>query len=224
MCAKDRSQIIVYSQSEFIDHLDDLLSVSSSHSFIRDSQGELIYLSPLFERSLLNGGELKFWFSSIPIDIRLELFNAELNSLSGLGPYIFKNVKSISCLLNIFIECVLVDETKFVRWVFIPEPTILLPIEHEHSLASKEIDDIFCLRKQVDSKFWSVFNLYAYGFTISSISRATNLTEDQVKKVIRKIKNDCFVNNRDCLMLLVLKTLNYSRLSFNVMKILTEKC
>ncbi|KII60459.1 hypothetical protein RF11_11441 [Thelohanellus kitauei] len=96
----DRSQIIVYSQSEIIKHLDDLLSISSSHCFIRDAHGELIYLSPLFEKNMLNDNELKSWFSSISVDVRLELFNAEINSLSGMGPYIFKNVKSINCLLN----------------------------------------------------------------------------------------------------------------------------
>jgi hypothetical protein len=33
----------------------------------------------------LKGSELKVWFSFIPLDVRLELFNAELNSLSGEG-------------------------------------------------------------------------------------------------------------------------------------------
>ncbi|HHJ4165859.1 TPA: hypothetical protein ACQJJL_004984 [Raoultella ornithinolytica] len=224
MCAKDRSQIVVYSQTEFIQHLDDLLSISSSHSFIRDVQGELIYLSPLFEKTLLNGSELKFWFSSISVDVRFALFNAEINSLSGMGPYIFKNIKSMNCLLNIFIERIFVNDVKFVRWVFIPEPTTFLPLGHEHSQASQVIDDIFCLRRQVDLKFWKVFNLYAYGFTNSKISGATNLTEDQVKKLIKKIKGDCYVSNRDHLALLVLNTLNYSRLAFNVIEILSGKC
>ncbi len=50
MCAMDRSQIIVYSQSEIINHLDDLFSISSSLCFMRDAHGELFYLSPLFEK------------------------------------------------------------------------------------------------------------------------------------------------------------------------------
>jgi hypothetical protein len=37
MCAMDRSQIMVYSQSEIINHLEDLLSISSSQSFVRDA-------------------------------------------------------------------------------------------------------------------------------------------------------------------------------------------
>lgn len=224
MCAMDRSQIIVYSQSEIIKHLDDLLSISSSHCFIRDAHGELIYLSPLFEKNMLNDNELKSWFSSISVDVRLELFNAEINSLSGMGPYIFKNVKSINCLLNVFIESISLNDAKFVRWVFFSESTSFLPLENELSRSSIQIDDIFCLRKKVDLDFWKVFNLYAYGFTISKISGSTNLTEDQVKKLIRKIKNDCFINNRDCLGVLILNTLNYSQLAFNVIKILSGKC
>ena len=100
MCAMDRSQIMVYSQSEIINHLEDLLSISSSQSFVRDAQGELIYLSPPFERTVLNGNELNIWFSSIPVNVRLDLFNAELNSLSGMGPFVFKNVKSSAFLLG----------------------------------------------------------------------------------------------------------------------------
>ncbi|HIA8334126.1 hypothetical protein RBI80_30000 (plasmid) [Klebsiella variicola] len=118
MCAMDRSQIMVYSQSEIINHLEDLLSISSSQSFVRDAQGELIYLSPPFERTVLNGNELNIWFSSIPVNVRVDLFNAELNSLSGMGPFVFKNVKSIGCLLTILIECISVNNVKFVRWVF----------------------------------------------------------------------------------------------------------
>ncbi|HDS6520111.1 TPA: hypothetical protein QHW61_005179 [Klebsiella oxytoca] len=224
MCAKDRSQIIVYSQSEIISHLDDFLSISSSHCFIRDAHGELMYVSPLFEKNILNDNELKFWFSSIPIDIRIELFNAEINSFSGEGPYIFKGVKSMNCLLNIFIECVSINGVKLVRWVFFSESVISLPLEGESSRASIYIDDIFSLRKKVGLDFWRVFNLYAYGFTISKISGSTNLTEDQVKKLIRKIKSDCFLINRDSLGILILNTQNYSRLAFNVIKILSGKC
>ncbi|MFY8764875.1 hypothetical protein ACOWZQ_22895 [Klebsiella pneumoniae] len=224
MCAMDRSQIIVYSQSEIINHLDDLLSISSSQCFIRDAQGELVYLSPSLEKNILNENELKFWFSSIPVDVRLELFNAEINSLSGMGPYIFKGVKSMSCLLNIFIECIFLNDHKFVRWVFFSESTSFLPLKKEHKRASIQINDIFCLRKKVDLDFWRVFNLYAYGFTISKISGSTNLTEDQVKKLIKKIKTNCLVSDRDCLGLLILNTYNYSRLASNVMKILSGKC
>lgn len=224
MCAMDRSQIIVYSQSEIINHLDDLFSISSSLCFMRDAHGELFYLSPLFEKNILNNYELKFWFSSIPIDTRLDLFNAEINSLSGLGPYFFKGVKSMNCLLNIFIECVSINNTKLVRWVFFSEPTVFLPLKNESSRASINIDDIFCLRRKVDLNFWKVFNLYAYGFSIAKITGSTSLTEDQVKKLIRKIKSDCLVSNRDCLGVLILNTLNYSRLAFNVIKILSGKC
>ena len=59
MCAKDRSQNSVCSQTEFIQYLDDVFSISSSLSLIRDSQGELVHLSPLFETLLLKGSELR---------------------------------------------------------------------------------------------------------------------------------------------------------------------
>ena len=224
MCAMDRSQIMVYSQSEIINHLEDLLSISSSQSFVRDAQGELIYLSPPFERTVLNGNELNIWFSSIPVNVRLDLFNAELNSLSGMGPFVFKNVKSIGCLLTILIECISVNNVKFVRWVFFLESTNFLSLGDEYFRASVEIDDIFCMRKKVDLDFWKVFNLYAYGFTISKICGSTKLTEDKVKKLIRKIKTDCFVSDRDYLGLLVLNTFNYCQLAFNVIKILSGNC
>ena len=85
MCAMDRSQIIVYSQSEIINHLDDLFSISSSFCFMRDAHGELFYLSPLFEKNILNNYELKFWFSSIPIDTRLDCLTLKLILFQGWG-------------------------------------------------------------------------------------------------------------------------------------------
>ncbi|ASI56859.1 hypothetical protein ACR96N_22095 [Klebsiella pneumoniae] len=224
MCAKDRSQNSVCSQTEFIQYLDDVFSISSSLSLIRDSQGELVHLSPLFETLLLKGSELKVWFSFIPLDVRLELFNAELNSLSGEGPYFSKNVKSMNQVLNIFIECIYVKGRKFTRWVFFPESNGFFHLHHEYDKASKIIDDIFYLRRKVDLQFWKVFNLYAFGFTNSKISSSTNLTEDQVKKTIKKIKAECFVSSSDCLALLTLYTLNYNRLAINVINILSNKC
>lgn len=76
----------------------------------------------------------------------------------------------------------------------------------------------------MDLQFWKVFNLYAFGFTNSKISSSTNLTEDQVKKTIKKIKAECFVSSSDCLALLTLYTLNYNRLAINVINILSNKC
>jgi hypothetical protein len=117
-----------------------------------------------------------------------------------MGPFVFKNVKSIGCLLTILIECISVNNVKFVRWVFFRIHEFLS--FDEYFRASVEIDDIFCMRKKVDLDFWKVFNLYAYGFTISKICSSTKLTEDKVKKLIRKIKTDCFVSDRDYLIVL----------------------
>lgn len=224
MCAKDRSQNSVCSQTEFIQYLDDVFFISSSLSLIRDSQGELVHLTHLFESLLLKGCDLKVWFSFIPLDVRLELFNAELNSLSGGGPYLSRNVKSMNQVFNVFIECVYVKGQKFTRWVFFPEYNNLFHLNHEYDRASKVIDDIFYFRRKVDLQFWKVFNLYAFGFTNSRISISTNLTEDQVKKTIKKIKTECFVSSRDCLTLLTLHTLNYNKLAINVIKILSNGC
>ncbi len=60
MCAMDRSQIMVYSQSgnqSIILRIAFNLIKSIFH--VRDAQGELIYLSPPFDRTVLNGNEFK---------------------------------------------------------------------------------------------------------------------------------------------------------------------
>ncbi|WP_336185825.1 hypothetical protein [Klebsiella grimontii] len=224
MCAMDRSQIVIYSQTEFIQYLNDSFSISSTNSFIRNAKGDLIYLSPAFEKRLLNGLDLKSWFSSIPVDTRVSLFNAEQNTLSDVGPYMFNNVKSKNCLLNIFMECMFFNGAKFVRWVFIPEFFYLSAQGSDDSKSYLEIESILSLRKRVDLRFWKVFNLYAYGFTIEMISETTRLTKDQVKKTIKKIKVDCFVDSRDSFALTILKGQNYNIVASNVIKILNDKC
>jgi hypothetical protein len=53
MCATDRSQNTVCSQTVSIQYLVEMLNISSSPSFIRNNLGELVHTSPLFDKLFL---------------------------------------------------------------------------------------------------------------------------------------------------------------------------
>lgn len=46
MCAKDRSQIAVRSQTDSIHSMREMLNISSCPAFIRDFRGDVIHTSP----------------------------------------------------------------------------------------------------------------------------------------------------------------------------------
>lgn len=50
MCAKDRSQIAVCSQTESIQYFVEMLNISSSPSFVRDSHGKLVHTNSRFDQ------------------------------------------------------------------------------------------------------------------------------------------------------------------------------
>lgn len=81
MCAKDRSQIAVRRQTESIQNVAEMLNISSSPSFIRNSSGEFIYSSPLFDQIFLTKYDRKSWFSSISVDAGMELIHSELRKV-----------------------------------------------------------------------------------------------------------------------------------------------
>ena len=78
MCAKDRSQITVLSQTETIHSFSEMLNFSSCPSFIRNTQGEFLHTSPLFDKIFLTSVTSVAWFSALPLKTKIELIQSEI--------------------------------------------------------------------------------------------------------------------------------------------------
>lgn len=82
MCAKDRSQITVLSQTETIHSFSEMLNFSSCPSFIRNTQGEFLHTSPLFDKIFLTSVTSVAWFSALPLKTKIELIQSEIKSFT----------------------------------------------------------------------------------------------------------------------------------------------
>lgn len=221
MCATDRSQIAVCSQIDSIQYLTEMLNISSSPAFIRNSRSELIHVSPLFDKIFLTNNDRQSWFSSIPMDVGLALIKSEIISLSEGRTCHSKNVLLHNQVWTVIIECISFKGELFSKWVFIREAQSFFKLSEECSQTSKEIGRYLYCNDDKNSQTWMAFNLYAIGFTHARISDVTGLSEDQTKRMIKKFKSELLFNDRDSLILSVLYTLNYSKLALNVIDILS---
>lgn len=91
MCAKDRSQIAVRSQTDSIHSMRGMLNISSCPAFIRDSRGDVIHTSPTFDKIFLTSecagtfdtpSAPGSWFLDLSLEVKLELMQSELKSFS----------------------------------------------------------------------------------------------------------------------------------------------
>ncbi|WP_434670927.1 conjugal transfer protein TrbJ (plasmid) [Klebsiella sp. B345] len=224
MCATDRSQIAVCSQTDSIQYLTEMLNVSSSPAFIRNSRGELIHSSPFFDKIFLTNKDRQSWFSSIPMDVGLVLIKSEIISLSEGSTCLSRNVQLHNQVWTVIIECISFKGELFSKWVFIRETQSFFKPSEECIQTSRRIDRYLYCNDYKNSQTWKVFNLYAIGFTYARISDVTGLSEDQTKRMIKKFKGELLFNDRDSLILSVLNTLNYSKLALNVIDILSACC
>lgn len=220
MCAKDRSQIAVCSQTESIQYFIEMLNISSSPSFIRDSSGELIHSSPLFDQIFLTNRERKSWFSSLSVDIGIELIESELKTLTTRTACLVRNVQLENQMWTVFIECIILNNEAFSKWVFVKDIKNILDRSGRYGAFSSRLEKYIERMAKTASSEWAVINLYAVGFTHSTISKITGLEEQTSKNVVYKMKKELKFPDRDFVVLSSIYSFGYSKIINNVMEVL----
>ncbi|SAQ21809.1 conjugal transfer transcriptional regulator TraJ [Klebsiella michiganensis] len=224
MCAKDRSQIAVRRQTESIQNVAEMLNISSSPSFIRNSSGEFIYSSPLFDQIFLTKYDRKSWFSSISVDVGMELIHSELKALTSRNACLVKNVKAEKQIWSVFIECITLNNEVFTKWVFLNEVNSVIDRSGKHGAFSSKMDKYLAKVANMASSEWAVLNLYSVGFTHSTISKITGLEEQTSKNVVHKMRKELNYPDRDYLILSLLHSCSYSKILQNVIEVLRVHC
>lgn len=220
MCATDRSQNTVCSQTISIQYLVEMLNISSSPSFIRNNLGELVHTSPLFDKLFFTNNDRNSWFSSISVDVGVELVKTEIRALTGGSACLVQNVQINDQRWTVFIERISLKEELFSKWVFIQDGDVL------HDRSGRYATFALKMNKYIESKYgasnsdWAVFNLYAIGCSHSTISKITGVQEQTSKNVVNKIKKDLQFSDRDHLIISSIYSLSYSRIIHNVIDIL----
>lgn len=220
MCATDRSQNTVCSQTVSIQYLIEMLNISSSPSFIRNSLGELVHTSPLFDKLFFTNNDRNSWFSSISVDVGVELVKSEISALTGGTACLVQNVQINDQCWSVFIECVSLKDELFSKWVFIQDGSVLNDRSGKYAAIVPKINQYLEKRCRDSNSDWAVFNLYAIGCSHSIISKIIGVEEQTSKNVVNKIKKDIKFSDRDHLILSSLYSSNYSRIVHNVMDIL----
>lgn len=221
MCAKDRSQNTVASQTDSIHSLGEMLNISSSLGFIRNCSGEFILSSPIFDKTFLTNCSLDAWFTSLTGSVSHELLKKEIHALSECSACISKNIIIDDFVWTVFIEGLCFDSSLYSKWIFFKENEILRVTLGNKVVDSSRLERYLGRMSSVDLDAWKVFNLYAVGFTYQKISNITGLSEDKSKKIISAIKKDISFNARDGLIYSILYSVNYGKLAMNVIDILS---
>lgn len=223
MCATDRSQIAVSSQTELFNSLCHLINMSSCPILIRDSCGELIHTNPLFDKIFLTNTVRESWLSSIPIETGIDLVRAELNTLTSRIACLVRHVQLNDQSWTVFIECVPYMGGVFSKWVFINEGCSIDERFRQYRDFSMKVDRYFECVSMVANSDWNVMNLYAVGFSHSMISRITGLEEQTSKNVVSKMKRKLKYPDRDYLIMSSICTFSYAKIVSNVLSILRLK-
>ncbi|WP_256682551.1 hypothetical protein [Klebsiella grimontii] len=113
MCAKDRSQITVLSQTETIHSFSEMLNFSSCPSFIRNTQGEFLHTSPLFDKIFLTSVTSVAWFSALPLKTKIELIQSEIKSFTEDSSVLVRGIGFGDISWTVFIESFHLDDEKY---------------------------------------------------------------------------------------------------------------
>ncbi|RNT26310.1 conjugal transfer protein TrbJ [Klebsiella aerogenes] len=220
MCAKDRSQNTFVSQTDSIHSLVEMLNISSSLAFIRNSRGELIHTSPLFNKIFLTSTDVDSWFSSLPLETGMELVLSEINVLSERSACIVRGVCINGLVWDIFIESLSFNNEFYSKWVFVRETYDVGFISNPFADVGRKIEKyISSLSSRKDDK-WKILNLYAIGLTHSKISAITGVSEKTSRNVVSDFNKEFAFDSRDNLILSLFYSVSYHRLAMNVMDIL----
>lgn len=222
MCAQDRSQITILSQTESIHSFSEMLNFSSCPSFIRNTQGEFIYTSPLFDKIFLTSLTSTAWFSALPIDSKIELIQSEIKSFTEDSSVLVRGIGFGEMSWTVFIESFNFDDEGYSRWVFISEGEAICHYSSEHANFSLKMERYIDRISKNASSDWAVFNLYVLGFSHATISKITGVKEQTSRNTVRHIKNDLNFPDRDFILLSSICTLSYDGIVRNVIKIIKE--
>lgn len=220
MCAKDRSQNTFASQTDSIHSLGEMLNISSSLAFIRNSRGELIHISPLFNKIFLTSTDVDSWFSSLPLETGMELVQSEINVLSERSACIVRDVCIDGFVWDIFIESLSVNNESYSKWVFVRETHDVGFISNSYTDIGHKIEKYISSLSSRKGDKWKILNLYAIGLTHSKISAITGVSEKTSRNVVNNFNKEFAFDNRDNLILSLFYSVSYHRLAMNIMDIL----
>lgn len=229
MCAKDRSQIAVRSQTDSIHSMREMLNISSCPAFIRDSRGDVIHTSPTFDKVFLTSGcagtfdtpsASGSWFLDLSLEVKLELMQSELKSFSEGSAVLVKKIWLVDSLWTVFIETFTINEETYSKWVFIKEGDQIPQPSREYNEFSKKMQGYIEKIQRSAKSDWAIFNLYAVGFSHASISKIIGIEVQTSKNTVSKIKKELNFDSRDYIILSSIYTLSYGRFVSNVLGIL----
>ena len=220
MCAKDRSQITVLSQTETIHSFSEMLNFSSCPSFIRNTQGEFLHTSPLFDKIFLTSVTSVAWFSALPLKTKIELIQSEIKSFTEDSSVLVRGIGFGDISWTVFIESFHLDDEKYSRWVFIREGEAICDHAKEYADFSSKMEKYIDRISKTASSDWAIFNLYSVGFSHATISKITGVKEQTSRNAVRHIKNDLNFPDRDYIILSSICALSYGRIVGNVIEIL----
>lgn len=224
MCAKDRSQIAVCSQTESIQYFVEMLNISSSPSFVRDSHGKLVHTNSRFDQVFLTNNERNSWFASIPVDTGMELVRSELRALTSRVACLVSNVQINNEVWTVFIECMTFNDDLFSKWVFIKDSDSIVDQLGRYKAFSVRMDRYIEKISRAASSEWAIINLYSAGLTHSTISKITGVEEQTSKNAVSKMKRELNFPDRDYIKLSSIYSLNYSKIIHNVISVLKLDC
>lgn len=211
MCAKDRSQIVVSSQTESIASFATMLDFSSCPAFIRNAQGALIYANLPFDNIFLTSGTYASWFSSLPLEMKIRLMKSEIKSLSDGCAVLVKRVRFNDVSWTVFIERIQIGSEIYSKWVFINEGGSVSDGFIEYADFSIKMERFIEGLSKTTGSEWTVFNLYIVGFTHATISRIAGVKEQTSRNIVKHIKDDLGFPDRDYIILAALHSLDYGR-------------
>lgn len=220
MCAMDRSQNTVCSQTISIQCLTEMLDISSSPSFIRNSFGELVHSSPLFDQLFFTNNDRNSWFASISVEVGVELVKSEIRAMTGGTACVVHDVQINDQRWIVFIECVSLKDELFSKWVFIRDGDVLHDCSGKYAEILPKLNKYINRRCCVAKSDWEVFNLYSIGCSHAIISKIIGVEEQTSRNIINKIKKDVRFSDRDHLILSSVYSFNYSKIINNVVNIL----
>lgn len=220
MCAKDRSQNAFASQTDSIQSVSEMLNISSSLSFIRNSCGELIRSSPLFDKMFLTNRDINSWLASLPIETGMELVGAEIGVLTECSACIVKDVCIDGYVWNVFIESMFLKNESYTKWVFVRESHAVVLAQNSYSRMGRRINAYLSNPLSRKDDKWKILSLYAIGLTHSKIANLTGVSEKTSKNIINEFNKEFSFESRDKLILSFFYSMSYHRLALNVVNVL----
>ena len=223
MCAKDRSQNSVCSQTELVNSLFHLADVSSCPCLIRDSSGIIVHSNLLLTSKILEDINISKVFSLFSHSDLRSLNEEDVRVITYGGGKIVDGVTIGKYNCSILIEGFFVCDRVYTKWTFVNIKTLDFDFSDKLvSFKNSFLDLISSLAKENVNK-WYVLHLHSFGFTHGQISNLIGRSEKTSRNYSLEIRRVLKVSNQDELILLQISSSLYHILISNISKPLARK-